>query len=122
MLYDRFSSQLKCDFDSRHTASTCSIGVVEPELVRQEHYDGPDYFPNGGGGGGGDIVVRGGGSGVGGGGEAVTAPGDLGRETPFVPVASPTTERGQRQSDIDANQIGVSEVREGKQGSELEVV
>ena len=91
---------------SRHTASTCSIGVVEPELVRQEHYDGPDYFPNGGGGGGG----------------AVTAPGELGRETPFVPVASPTTERGQRQSDIDANQIGVSELREGKQGREIVVV
>ena len=101
---------------SRHTASTCSIGVVEPELVRQEHYDGPDYFPNGGGGGGGgdiDIVSRGGS--LGGGGGVVTAPGELGRETPFVPVASPTTERGQRQSDIDANQIGVSEVREGKQ-------
>ena len=101
---------------SRHTASTCSIGVVEPELVRQEHYDGPDYFPNGGGGGGGgdiDIASRGGS--LGGGGGVVTAPGELGRETPFVPVASPTTERGQRQSDIDANQIGVSEVREGKQ-------
>ena len=90
--------------------------MVEPELVRQEHYDGPDYFPNGGGGGGGgdiDIVSRGGS--LGGGGGVVTAPGELGRETPFVPVASPTTERGQRLSDIDANQIGVSEVREGKQ-------
>ena len=108
---------------SRHTASTCSIGVVEPELVRQEHYDGPDYFPNGGsGGGGGDIVVRGGSGVGGGGGGAVTAPGELGRETPFVPVASPTTERGQRQSDIDANQIGVSELREGKQGREIVVV
>ena len=110
---------------SRHTASTCSIGVVEPELVRQEHYDGPDYFPNGGGGGGGgggDIVVRGGSGVGGGGGGAVTAPGELGQETPFVPVASPTTERGQRQSDIDANQIGVSELREGKQGREIVVV
>ena len=84
----------------RHTASTCAIGVVETEPVRQEHYDGPDYFPNGGGGGGG-------------GGEganilsAVGGASDLGREAPFLPVAA-TTERGQRQSDLDSDQIGVS--------------
>ena len=89
--------------NSRHTASTCAIGgVVETELVRQEHYDGPDYFPNGGGG---DGAV--GGNGRGGGSSAAAAVGDLSRETPFVPVA-PTTERGQRQSDIESDQIGVS--------------
>ena len=65
--------------------------------MRQEHYDGPDYFPNGGGGG----AVGGSGRG----GSTAAAAGDLGRETPFVPVAS-STERGQRQS--DSNQIGVS--------------
>jgi len=86
-----------------HTATTCAIGgVVETELVRQEHYDGPDYFPNGGGGDG-----AAGGSGRGGGSSVAAAVGDLSRETPFVPVA-PTTERGQRQSDIDSDQIGDS--------------
>ena len=75
--------------------------MVETELVRQEHYDGPDYFPNGGGAVGGS--GRGGSSSS----SAATAAGDLSRETPFVPAAS-TTERGQRQSDIDSDQIGVS--------------
>lgn len=87
--------------------------MVETELVRQEHYDGPDYFPNGGGG-----AVGGSGRGGGSSAAAAAAAGDLGRETPFVPVAS-TTERGQRQSDFDSNQIGVSRGRVFKAGLPL---